>query len=62
MKAYKEWRYSCILELALHGMVNEQKHGSTPVLVCRVQIGAKSLCPAGNKIMIPAFQPKLKSL
>lgn len=62
LKAYKEWRYSCIIELALHGVVNEQEPGWPPVQVCTVQIRAKSLCPAGNKIMIPAFQPKLESL
>jgi len=62
MKAYKEWRYSWILELAIHRVVNEQEPGWTPVLVCTVQIRVKSLCPAGNRIMILAFLPKLKSL
>jgi hypothetical protein len=57
MKAYKEWRYSCILEIALRGVVNEQEPGWTPVLVCTVH-RVKSLCPAGNGIMILAFLPK----
>jgi hypothetical protein len=45
-------------------VVNEQEPGWTPVLVFTVQIRVKSLCPAGKKIIIPAFQPKpkLKSL
>jgi len=51
MKAYKEWRYNCILELALHVVVNKQAPGWTPAPVCTVQIRAKSLCPAGCAII-----------
>jgi hypothetical protein len=34
----EEWRYSCILEIALHGEVNEQEPVWSTVLVCMVQI------------------------